>query len=75
MDKDEFRRIEEVLGLMHGEMAANLGVSEISVKRYATGAQPIPRHVARLAVALIILQREQLGVKFQKLLDKYHGDT
>lgn len=75
MDTEDFRSIEATLGLQHAEMASALGVSEVSVKRYATGAQPIPEHVARLAVALLLFRREDLEVKFTRLLSKYHRDT
>lgn len=56
-------------------MAQQLGISEVSVKRYATGGQPIPQHIAKLAVALLLIQTEDIQRKFSKLLAKYHGDT
>jgi hypothetical protein len=75
MDKEDFRFIESALGHPHREMAEALGISEVSVKRYATGAQEIPPHIAKLAVGLLLIQQEQLQKKFGNLLDKYHGDT
>ena len=75
MNNEDFRAIESALELQHAEMAAALGVSEVSVKRYATGAQPVPKHVAKLAVAMLLIEREGLERKFSNLLAKYHGDT
>jgi transcriptional regulator with XRE-family HTH domain len=75
MTQDEFRAVESAVSETHADMAERLGISEVSVKRYATGTQPIPEHIARLAVALLLMQREGLQKKFETLLDKYHGDT
>ena len=75
MTQDEFRAVELAVSEKHADMAKRLGISEVSVKRYATGTQPIPEHIARLAVALLLMQREGLQKKFENLLDRYHGDT
>jgi hypothetical protein len=75
MTHDDFREIERAVAKGHADMADRLSVSEVSVKRYATGTQPIPGHVAKLAVALLLVEDESLQKKFEKLLAKYHGDT
>jgi hypothetical protein len=75
MKHEKFRAVESAVAETHDDMAKRLGISEVSVKRYATGAQPIPEHIARLAVALLLMQREGLHKKFENLLDKYHDDT
>lgn len=75
MTNEDFRAIEDAISESHADMALRLGVSEISVKRYATGAQPVPVHIAKLAVALLLVQREGLQRKFAALVDKYRGDT
>lgn len=75
MNEQTFKTIEAELGLQHAPMAEALGISEISVKRYATGAQTIPPHISKLTVALLLIHRESLEKKFDKMLAKYHRDT
>ncbi|WP_160297410.1 hypothetical protein [Caballeronia zhejiangensis] len=50
-------------------------MSEVSVKRIATGAQVITDQTARMLVGLLVLQKEGLTKKYAKLLVKYHSDT
>lgn len=58
LTSEQFRTYQGELGnLTHGATAALLGVSEVSVKRYATGAQPIPPQTAKLLRALVLLHR------------------
>ena len=76
MTSDEFRDIEGALAASHADMAAQLGISEVSVKRYATGGQRIPGHISRLMVALfVVAQNRTQQRKFQELLATYHTDT
>lgn len=75
MNSEDFRSIEGAVATTHADMALKLGISEVSVKRYATGAQTIPEHVAKLSVALLLIQTEELQKKFAKLVVKYRGDT
>lgn len=75
MTPEQFREIQAHLGLNHAQTAAELGLSEISVKRIATGAQVITEQTARLLVGLLLVQKEGLAKKYAKLLDKYHSDT
>ena len=76
MTSDEFRNIEKTLAAGHADMAAQLGISEVSVKRYATGSQPVPEPVARLMVALVVMsQNRPLQRRFQELLATYQADT
>ena len=76
MTSDEFRDIEKTLAAGHADMAAQLGISEVSVKRYATGSQPVPEPVARLMVALVVMsQNRSLQRKYQELLATYQSDT
>ena len=56
MDEQTFKTLEAELGLQHAPMAEAMGISEVSVKRYATGAQAIPAHIAKLTVALRALR-------------------
>jgi hypothetical protein len=70
-----FRQIQADLGWNHAQTAAALGLSEVSVKRIATGAQVITDQTARMFVGLLLLQKEGLTRKYAKLLDRYHGDT
>ena len=76
MTSEEFRDIEKTLATGHADMAAQLGISEVSVKRYATGSQPVPEPVARLMVALVVMsQNRPLQRRFQELLATYQADT
>lgn len=75
MNSEDFQSIEGAVATTHADMALKLGISEVSVKRYATGAQLIPEHIAKLTVALLLIQTEELQKKFAKLLVKYQGDT
>jgi hypothetical protein len=75
MNKEEFRAVELAISDGHADMAKRLGISEVSVKRYAIGSQPVPEPIAKLTVALLLMQKEGLQKKFELLLAKYHGDT
>ena len=76
MTSDDFRAIEGSLATGHADMAAQLGLSEVSVKRYATGSQPVPEHIARLMVALVVIAESKAQQrKFQELLATYQTDT
>jgi hypothetical protein len=70
MSPDNFRKIEDQIAASHKGMADELGMAEVSVKRFATGAAPIPGPVARLSVALLLIQKEGLGAKFRRLMAK-----
>jgi DNA-binding transcriptional regulator YdaS (Cro superfamily) len=75
MNPEDFQAIEGAVATTHADMASKLGISEVSVKRYATGAQPIPAHISKLVVALLLIQNEELQKKFSRLLAKYQRDT
>ena len=75
MTKEEFRAIEGKLATGHAHMARLLGLSEVSVKRYATGAQVIPKHIETLTLALLLIDKENLQKKLGRMLAKYHTDT
>lgn len=75
MEPEQFRALESALAANHAQMADQLGISEISVKRYATGTQPIPGHIAKLSLALMLIVNEGLQKKFDRALAKYHNDT
>jgi hypothetical protein len=72
---EQFRDIQADLGWTHAQTASELGMSEVSVKRIATGAQVINDRTARMLIGLLLLHREGLVKKYAKLLDKYHGDV
>lgn len=74
MTCDEFREIEAALAVGHADMAAQLGVSEVSVKRYATGAM-IPEHIARLMVALLVISKRHHTRAYNATLARYLCDT
>lgn len=63
MHPDQFRAYQIELGnLTHGATAALLGLSEVSIKRYAIGDQVIPPQTAKLMRALVLLHRlKKLG--------------
>lgn len=67
---DQFRAYEvELVGEttgMHARLASLLGTSEVGVKRYATGARPIPDYIAQSLRALVLLKRN----KYLKNLDE-----
>jgi plasmid maintenance system antidote protein VapI len=71
----QFKEIQADLGWTHAQTAAALGLSEVSVKRIATGAQAITDQTARTLVGLMLVHKEGLLKKYIKLLDKYHSDT
>lgn len=57
MTSEQFRAYQAELGsLTHGATATLLGVSEVTVKRYAT-SHPIPEQTAKLLRALVLLHR------------------
>jgi hypothetical protein len=70
----QFRLVQAELGWTHAQTAEELGLSEISVKRIATGTQVITESTARAFVALLLVHREEMTKKYQKLLDAYHRD-
>lgn len=71
----EFQDIEAELELNHPGMAAALGVSLVSVKRMATGAQVITEQSKKQLVMLLVIHRHNLETYHQRLLQQYHGDT
>jgi len=71
----QFKEIQADLGWTHAQTAAALGLSEVSVKRIATGAQVITDQTARMLVGLLLVHKEGLAKKYVKLLEKYHDDT
>lgn len=75
MTPDQLRDIETELGLTHAGLAQLLGVSEVSVKRMATGTQVITEQTGKQLVSLLLIEREGLNEKYQKALVKYHHDT
>ncbi|WP_301233268.1 helix-turn-helix domain-containing protein [Pandoraea cepalis] len=75
MTPKQFRDIQAALGWTHAETARELGLSEVSVKRIATGKQVITDQTARALVGMLLIHGEGLTKKFSKLLDTYHDDT
>lgn len=75
MNHNQMREIESALGFTHGALARELGISEVSVKRMATGAQVITEQTERQLVSLIIVHQAGLHMHFEKELAKYHSDT
>lgn len=75
MKPEHFKEIQADLGWTHAQTAAALGLSEVSVKRIATGTQVITDQTARMLVGLLLVHREGLAKKYAKLLEGYHGDT
>lgn len=75
MTPDQLREIENELGLTHGALALALGISEVSVKRMATGSQTITEQTTKQLVALLVIEREALQNKYKNVLAKYHSDT
>lgn len=75
MTPDQLREVETELGLKHGGLALALGVSEVSVKRMATGSQVITEQTAKQLAGLLVIEREGLKNKYAKVLAKYHHDT
>lgn len=62
MAPTQFRAYQTELGLTHRATAEALCISEVSVKRYATGAQAVPPHIAKLFRAVVLLTRlKKLG--------------
>jgi hypothetical protein len=72
---EQFKEIQADLGWTHAQTADALGLSEVSVKRIATGAQVITDQTAKMLVGLLLVHKEGLARKYWRLLDKYHGDT
>ncbi|MGF6537262.1 hypothetical protein [Paraburkholderia youngii] len=75
MTSAQFKEIQAALGWTHAQTAAALGLSEVSVKRIATGAQVITDQPARMFVGLLLVHKEGLLKKYAKLFDRYHSDT
>ncbi|MGY6257299.1 hypothetical protein ACXIVK_27960 [Paraburkholderia caledonica] len=75
MKPEQFKEIQADLGWTHAQTAVALGLSKVSVKRIATGAQVITDQTARMFVGLLLLHKEGLARKYARLLDRHHGDT
>lgn len=62
MTPQQFREFQvEIVGTQagaHKRLADLLGTSEISIKRYATDARPIPEYIAQSMRAMVLLKRE-----------------
>lgn len=67
MTPTQFRAYQDELNQTHNATAEALCISEVSVKRYATGAQPIPPHVAKLFRAVVLLTRLRKIPKLDEL--------
>lgn len=61
MTPEQFRDYQtEIVGTepgVHNRLAQLLGTAEIGIKRYATGARPIPEYVAQSLRAMALLHR------------------
>ena len=57
MTKMQFRAYKEELDLTNASLASALGISEISVKRYATGTQDVSPSISISLKALVLLSR------------------
>jgi hypothetical protein len=64
----ELEQIRERLGLTQEGMADLLQVDYVGYKRYATGARPVPRYVARSAQVLAFVHERGLLSRLQKEL-------
>lgn len=67
MTPTQFRAYQTELELTHSATAEVLCISEISVKRYATDAQPVPPHIAKLLRAVILLTRLKKLAKLDEM--------
>jgi hypothetical protein len=72
---EDFRNLESEIAQTHAAFALELGVSDVSVKRIATGTQVITEQMARQVIARVLIKREGLENKYKKLLAQYHHDT
>jgi hypothetical protein len=75
LDHSTFRALEKELTLTHVELAAELGLSVVSIKRMATGAQVINKRTARQLIARVLIEREGNSSAYNSLLVQYHSDT
>lgn len=75
MKADQFKEIQSELGWTHARTAAFLGLSEVSVKRIATGTQVLTDQTAKMLVGIFLIHREGMLKKYNSLLAKYHDDT
>ena len=71
MTVEQFRDYQgEVVGIeagAHARLAELLGTSEIGIKRYATGARPIPDYIAQSLRAIVLLHRENRLKKLSQM--------
>jgi hypothetical protein len=72
---EQFRQIQAELGWTHAQTASALGISEISVKRLATGGQYIEDRVRKALVAVLLLHRDGAWSAYEGLLKSYRDDT
>jgi transcriptional regulator with XRE-family HTH domain len=56
MDKDQFRRKRERLGLTQTELAKRLGKSRPTIARYESGELPVPKAIE---MALKVVEAEE----------------
>lgn len=54
----EIELVGDAIG-KHARLADILGTSEVGIKRYATGARPIPDYIAQSLRALVLLKRKK----------------
>lgn len=75
LTSEQFRAIQRDLGWTHAATAAALGLSKISVRRIATGAQFVTHRTANVLIAFLVLHQAGLMAKYNQTVMLYRGDT
>lgn len=71
MTGEELEAIRQELGLAtQAEMAELIACDTVGYRRYATGARPVPRYVARSAELLCFIHAKGLLAQLKKRLDE-----
>lgn len=68
MTGDQLEAIREKLGYTQSVMADYLRCDYVGYKRYATGARPVPRYIARNAQLLDFIRENNLQKKLESHL-------
>lgn len=68
MNNDQLRQIYQELGQTQASMAALMGMSTVTFKRYSTGERAIPEYMARFALLLKVASDAKFLQKYQALV-------
>ena len=69
MTHEQLRTVYTSMGFSQPRMAALLGVSTVTFKRFAVGERPVPTYIARSVLGLQLMQQNGLFDEFLALVE------